>query len=44
VDDAKSKDGKTPEPTFIGDDVDGKELGSKGRRSRSILVQKIQQK
>ena len=40
ADDAKSKDGKTPEPTFIGDDGDGKDAGPKGRRSRGILLQK----
>ncbi|CAF3973374.1 unnamed protein product, partial [Rotaria sp. Silwood1] len=32
--DGKSKDGKTPEPTYIPDDVDSKEAGIKGRRSR----------
>ncbi|CAF3321831.1 unnamed protein product [Rotaria socialis] len=32
--DGKLKDGKTPEPTFIGEDADGKDTGPKGRRSR----------
>lgn len=34
--DGKLKDGKTPEPTYI-DDVDGKDTGPKGRRSRGKL-------
>ena len=32
----KSKDSKTPEPTFIADDADKKESGSKGRHSRGM--------
>ncbi|CAF3333375.1 unnamed protein product, partial [Rotaria sp. Silwood2] len=38
--DGKSKDGKTPEPTYIADDGDGKDAGGKGRRSRGILHRK----
>jgi hypothetical protein len=37
-DDGKSKDNKTPEPSFAGDDADGKDGGTKGRRSRSIEI------
>ena len=40
ADDGKAKDGKTPEPPFIGDDGDMKDSPIK-RRSRSILFRKL---
>jgi hypothetical protein len=36
-DDGKLKDIKTPEPTYISDDADGKDQGLKARRSRGIF-------
>ncbi|CAF0941486.1 unnamed protein product [Adineta steineri] len=35
AEDSKSKESKTPEPTANGEDGDGKETGTKGRRSRT---------
>ncbi len=40
TDDSKAKDNKTPEPSYTGDDSDGKDAGLKGRRSRGMFTSK----